>query len=266
MPKAKLEMFQKQFYSNILEQIIELKIITSEVERLKIEAPQDMVDAEFNKIRSQFPNEDSFKSQLSKLKTTKEELIKKISDGLTIRKFIESKVAEVKKLPESEVSKYYESHPEEFKTSEQVKASHILLKIDPKDNEEIKTQKKNRIKELLDKVKSGEDFAELAKNNSECPSKTNGGDLGYFGRGNMVPVFEKAAFDLKPEEVSDIIETQFGYHIIKVTDHKSASKQKFEDVKIELSERLLQKSQQEFFQDWLTEQKKKVVYMNPKKM
>lgn len=90
----------------------------------------------------------------------------------------------------------------------QVKASHILVK------------KRSEAEKILEELKKGASFAELAKNHSECPSKKRGGDLGWFGRGKMVPEFEKAAFSLKKGELSDIVKTQFGYHIIKVTDTK----------------------------------------------
>ncbi|KYK36045.1 MAG: peptidyl-prolyl cis-trans isomerase [Theionarchaea archaeon] len=90
----------------------------------------------------------------------------------------------------------------------QVKASHILVK------------KRSEAEKILEELKKGASFAELAKKHSECPSRKRGGDLGWFGRGKMVPEFEEAAFSLKKGELSDIVKTQFGYHIIKATDTK----------------------------------------------
>jgi peptidyl-prolyl cis-trans isomerase C len=90
----------------------------------------------------------------------------------------------------------------------QVRASHILVK------------KESEAKKILEDLKKGSNFAELAKNHSECPSRKRGGDLGWFGRGKMVPEFEKAAFSLKKGDISDPVKTQFGYHIIRVTDTK----------------------------------------------
>ncbi len=90
----------------------------------------------------------------------------------------------------------------------QVKASHILVK------------KRSEAEKILEELKKGANFAELAKKHSECPSRKRGGDLGWFGRGKMVPEFEKAAFSLKKGELSDLVKTQFGYHLIKVTDTK----------------------------------------------
>jgi parvulin-like peptidyl-prolyl isomerase len=90
----------------------------------------------------------------------------------------------------------------------QVRASHILVK------------KQSDAKKIMEDLKKGSSFSELAKTHSQCPSRKRGGDLGWFGRGKMVPEFEKAAFSLKKGEISDLVKTQFGYHIIRVTDTK----------------------------------------------
>ena len=107
---------------------------------------------------------------------------------------------------------------QQYSTPEQVRASHILLKTEGKDDAAVKKQ----AEELLAKVKAGADFAELAKKYSEDEaSKAKGGDLDFFRKGQMVPEFDKAAFAMKPGEISDLVKTQFGYHIIKVVDKKA---------------------------------------------
>ena len=116
---------------------------------------------------------------------------------------------------------------------EQVRASHILIStkpIDPNaDPNQAKAQAKDKAEELLKKVKDGADFAALAKENSDCPSNAQGGDLGLFPRGQMVKPFEDAAFALKVGEISDLVETQFGYHIIKVTEHQDPNQITFRE-------------------------------------
>jgi peptidyl-prolyl cis-trans isomerase C len=103
---------------------------------------------------------------------------------------------------------------------EQVHARHILVKVDPKADATQKAAARKKIEDIQKQLKNGEDFSELAKKASDCPSNAKGGDVGYFGRGQMVKPFEDAAFSLKPGEVSGIVETEFGLHLIKVMDKK----------------------------------------------
>ncbi|RKY25347.1 MAG: hypothetical protein DRP62_01485 [Planctomycetota bacterium] len=114
-----------------------------------------------------------------------------------------------------------------------------------------------KTRELLKQIKDGADFATLAKANSSCPSAQKGGDLGFFSRGRMVPAFEKAAFELKVGQVSDIVETQFGYHIIKLTDRKDAVVKTFEQAKDDIIKMLAQKKQGELVKEYIDSLKAK---------
>jgi peptidyl-prolyl cis-trans isomerase D len=137
-------------------------------------------------------------------------------------------------VPPGDVERYYQQNLETFSTPEQVRASHILLKTEGKDEAPVKV----KAEALLKQVKSGADFAELAKANSEDSSAAQGGDLDYFGRGRMVKEFEDVAFSLAPGAVSDLVKTQFGYHIIKVVDKKAASTRSLADVRAQISDQL----------------------------
>lgn len=141
------------------------------------------------------------------------------------------------------VEQYYKEHLSEFNQEAQVKASHILIKSDKDDTN--KASKKEKIEAILKKINSGEDFATLAKNESEDPgSKINGGDLGFFTAGMMVEEFSKAAFSLKVGEVSQIIESPFGFHIIKVTDQKAAQNLSLKDSEVTIATKLAKQEQQ----------------------
>ena len=121
-------------------------------------------------------------------------------------------------VPPTDVQRYYNDNIQQYQTPEQVRASHILLKTAGKDEADVRKQ----AEEILKQVKGGADFAELAKKVSEDEgSKANGGDLDYFGRGRMVPEFEQAAFAMQPGQISDLVKSQFGFHIIKVVDKKA---------------------------------------------
>ncbi len=138
-------------------------------------------------------------------------------------------------ISEKEVSDYYEQNKERFKNEESVKASHILVDTEDTANE------------ILENIKAGLEFEEAAKVNSKCPSKENGGDLGYFTKGRMVAEFEKAAFKMEKGELSSPVRTQFGYHIIKVIDKKPENIMKFEEVKDDLTQQIIAMKQNEIY-------------------
>jgi len=138
-------------------------------------------------------------------------------------------------VPPSEIERYYRANEAQFTTPEQVRASHILLKTDGKDEAAVKA----KAEELLKQAKSGADFAELAKKNSEDEgSAKQGGDLDYFGRGRMAKEFEEAAFSLSPGQISDVIKSPFGFHIIKLTDRKPEAKRSLDEARPQITEQL----------------------------
>jgi len=154
-------------------------------------------------------------------------------------------IANQTELTDEELEKYYEANKDMFQDQEQVEASHILIKVNnPKDEEESKAAH-DKVVEIAEKVKNGEDFSELAKQHSQCPSSAKGGNLGLFPRGTMVPEFENAAFDLRVGEVSEPVKTDFGYHIIKVNAKQAARKKPYEEVKDEVNKRLLQEKRKQ---------------------
>lgn len=134
-------------------------------------------------------------------------------------------------ITEKEIESYYEYNAKMYSQPKQVKAKHILLKVEQGDTEEVKNKVKKRAEKVLEKARKGEDFAALAKEYSEGPSKSQGGDLGYFKTGQMEPPFEEAAFALKKGEISDLVQTRFGYHIILVEDIKAAGMTPLEQVR-----------------------------------
>jgi peptidyl-prolyl cis-trans isomerase D len=133
------------------------------------------------------------------------------------------------------VQRKYEENSQQYSTPEQVRASHILLKTEGKDDAAVK----KRAEELLAKAKAGADFAKLAaQHTEEDAGKARGGDLDFFGRGQMVPEFDTVAFSLPPGQISDVVKTQFGYHIIKVTDKRAATTRKIDEVRPQIEEQI----------------------------
>jgi peptidyl-prolyl cis-trans isomerase D len=134
-------------------------------------------------------------------------------------------------VTDAQVAEFYEKNIERFKVKEQVKARHILIKVAPEASAEEIEKARSEILDILKQVKSGSDFAELAKKFSQGPSNSSGGDLGWFGHGSMVKAFEDAAFALKPGEVSEPVRTRFGFHLIKTEDYKPARTKELAEVK-----------------------------------
>ncbi len=172
------------------------------------------------KIREQAGEE--YAKQLAAQNTTEEELIKKLAEGLAIEAYLE-KIADIK---DEDIQKFYDDNKETIFTQRQ--ASHILVKVEPDASDEDKAAAKKKLEDIQAKLADGADFAELAKAHSDCPSKEQGGDLGKFNRGQMVKPFEDALAELKSGEISKLVETQFGYHLIKAGDTTVAE---FDDVK-----------------------------------
>ena len=134
-----------------------------------------------------------------------------------------------------DIQRYYEDNEQQYKQPEQVRASHILLKTEGKDDAAVKKQ----AEDLAKKAKAGADFAELAKKFSEDDSNNSkGGDLDFFGRGAMVPEFDQVAFAMKPGEVSDVVKTQFGYHVIKLTEKREASQRPLAEVQPQIEDQI----------------------------
>jgi peptidyl-prolyl cis-trans isomerase D len=135
----------------------------------------------------------------------------------------------------AQVQEYYQAHQKDLQVPEEVKVKHILIKVDPKADAKTDAAAKEKAEGLLKQIKAGGDFAALAKANSDDPgSKENGGELGMIQRGVTVPPFEQAAFSLQPGQVSDLVKTQFGYHIIKVEEKQTAHTKTLDEVKAQI--------------------------------
>ena len=224
----------------ILENLVNRELLSQESAKSGIKVSDAEVNDQIAALKQKFPSANQFNDTLGQLKLTEADLKNQLNRDLAIKKLIDKEVANKITISQDEAKSFYDSHPDLFNTPEQVRASHILIKVDSKASPEEKNKAHQKMEEIQKKIKNGEDFASLAKQYSGCPSSANGGDLDFFEKGQMVAPFEKAAFALKKGEVSDIVETEFGYHIIKVTDRKDAGVMPFEQMKDKIEQRLKQ--------------------------
>ena len=225
---------------DVLEGLIEREILYQESQKAGIKIDDQKVNDQMAGIRKRFPNEEEFKKALASMGLTEEEVRTQIQRGLAIRGLIDQKVANKIVVTDEETKAYYDGNPQLFKQPEQVKASHILIKVEPTADDATKAAARKKIEDIRKKLTDGGDFAELAKEYSEGPSAPKGGDLGYFRRGQMVKAFDDTAFSMKINEVSGLVETRFGYHLIKVYDKKPEQTLAYADVKDKIAQRLKQ--------------------------
>ncbi len=242
--------------SNILDGLIEREILYQQSQKDGIQITDQTVDDQLAAIKKRFPDENEYKTALSRMNLSEDEVKTQIKRGLAIRELINQQIVSKVVVTDEESKAYYDGNPQLFKQPEQIKASHILIKVDAKADEAKKAEALQKIKEVQQKLKDGGDFAALAKEYSEGPSGAKGGDLGYFRRGQMVKPFEDAALALKPNEVSDIVETNFGYHLIIVYDKKPERVLTYAEVKDKIIQRMKQEKIEKEATQYVDELKK----------
>ena len=217
--------------SNLLEFLIGQRLLFLESGKSGIAIDDRMLEKQYLEIKKSYPGEEEFHKMLQEHNLSEAAWKKDLLITITVKQYIDEKIIKQLTITEEDAKSFYDKSIEKFKQPEQVQASHILINVDATADEKKKEEALSTIKDIQKRLKQGGDFAELAKEKSQCPSASRGGDLGYFARGKMVPSFEEAAFSLTPGKISDIVETKFGYHLIKVVDKKPADTIAFDDVK-----------------------------------
>ncbi len=247
LPPEQMEAALPRLRERIVEELVMRSIMLAEVAKTGV----SLSDSEFaeikNELAQELPEGKTLEDYMSETGTTETEM----REQMAVRKMVIAKAESLPKPSDDEIQKYYDENKENFSQGETVAASHILIKTEPTDDDAAKAAKRERLEGLRKQIQEGADFAEVAKTNSDCPSASAGGDLGSFGRGQMVPEFEAAAFSQETGTVGDIVETQFGYHLIKVTEHQQAKELDFAEVKPRISDILYSQKQQEAVQEYV---------------
>jgi peptidyl-prolyl cis-trans isomerase C len=241
-------MLRQQAVTNLVNRAL----LTQAAEKEDITVTPDQVEARYEEIKGNFPSEEAFEAQLGRSNLTPDEFRVEVERGMKLEQLVDMKTADIEAPTEEDAKAFYDSNTTSFNTPEKVRASHILIKVEDSDTELSKEQKKAKIDDLRQQLLAGADMAELAKENSDCPSRDKGGDLGFFGRGQMVKPFEDAAFALEVGQISPVIETQFGYHVIKLTDKEAAGTTPFEDVKDNIIDYLAEMKKQDAMNAYMT--------------
>jgi len=256
---AFVEQLTKMLRARAMEELVERKLLDEKVKEAGIVVAGEEVISRIRAIASaQEPplSLEDLKKKIESYGQNFEEYKNELRRQLGYWKLMEAQWAGKINITEEDAKKYYDENPTRFQTPEQVRASHILIEpdlTDPNaDPNEVKAKAKAKIQDLLKQINEGADFAEMAKAHSDdLITAANSGDVDFFGRGQMELPFEKAAFELEVGQLSDIVETRYGYHIIKVTDHKDPGHISFEQAKENIINGLMQKKQTEFIKKYI---------------
>jgi peptidyl-prolyl cis-trans isomerase C len=224
---------------DVLDQVVAYKLLIQESRARKIATADAEVDERMKEIQAQFPSEDAFKQMLTSRRTTLDQVRSDVRQDITVQKLIASEIAGKVGVKPEQLTDFYAKNPDQFKQPERVRASHILITVPKGADAAARTAARTKAADILQDVKAGKDFAALARQHSQDPgSAQNGGDLGFFQQGQMVGPFNDMAFRLAPGLTSDLVETEFGFHIIRVAEKQAARTVPLEEVRPQLEQYL----------------------------
>jgi parvulin-like peptidyl-prolyl isomerase len=267
----------------LLDQMVDERLLKQEAKKDKIKVTKRDLEDGMKTVKKRFDNEEDFQKELRREDISQPAFEKRIEDQLMVMKLIEQEVKAKTPRPSDDAVKALfekinnriakgvavstataaDKDEEELNAmtrlfsrvgNEQVHARHILVAVDKNASLADKSAALKKIKDIKSQLTKGADFAELASKYSDDPgSKAKGGDLGYFTKGDMVPEFEKAAFSLNVGQVSEPVQTDFGWHIIKIEEKRAGKKVTFADAQNDLTEFLFQKAAEKRYEDWLAD-------------
>lgn len=258
MPPEYMEQQRMQMRQNMIEAFVAETILTKEADQQNIVVADSEVSTMIEDIKGKLAqNAPEGSDPLESIGMTENEIRTNVERELKIRKLLEPQMEKAGKASDEEIEAFYKEQAQYFQTPEAVEARHILVTTKSDDADEVKAEKKALIEKCRTELQDGADFAELAKKNSDCPSKESGGSLGSFGRGQMVKEFEDAAFSQKVDEIGPIVKTEYGYHIIQVLKHDEANSKPLEEVKSTIADYINRNKQQEVVMAYIDDLKSK---------
>ena len=244
MPPEQRAMIEPQIQQMVMNELIQKTLLSNAANKDGMKATDEEVEASLKEISASIPEGKTLEEFAASAGVDLKRIRKQITEDTKIRKLYEKITADVAAPAEADVKKYFAEHAEEFEQKASIDASHILISTQGITEPAQLAAKEKAAKELREELvaKKGENFAEMAGVHSDCPSKAQGGDLGEFEKGQMVPEFEAAALAQEIGAIGETVKTQFGYHIIKVNAKKEAKTLEYADVQKDLTERLFQEA------------------------
>jgi len=207
------------------------RLLAQEARRRNLEPDSARVDQALALMEEEAGGTEGFESALTGLGASHEQLRASVAESDLVQVFVATQIRPQASVTAEEVKAYYDHNPEKFARPDMVRARHILARVEPESTEEEKSDARARAEAAYQRVVSGEEFAAVASEVSEGREKANGGDMGFFARDSMMPELANVAFALDVGQMSKVIETRFGYHILKVEEKRAASTMTFDEAK-----------------------------------
>ena len=232
---------EEQLFQAATRQAIDTKLLAQEARRRAIELDEGTLEGIMDQVEQQAGGREALDGFLATVGISYDEFKGTVSESVLVQSLVEREIRPGVEITDQEVSEFYNGNPQMFQRPEQVRARHILIAVEPDADEATKAAAGERAEAARKRAAGGEDFAALATELSEGPSASNGGDLGFFSADRMVKPFADAAFALEPGGISQVVETQYGYHVIKVEERRQASTQSLDEVKEPLRNALVER-------------------------
>jgi peptidyl-prolyl cis-trans isomerase C len=236
------------FYRQVLDEIVGIVLLQQDAKASGVTATDQEVQQQLAQRKSVFPNEEAYKKALAKAGLTETKLREQTRDQIAVQKYLENRFAKAGNVSDQATREFYDKNKAQIQAPERVHVRHILIRADEKAPAADKKKARQKAEDILKRLQAGEDFAKLAQESSDDPgSKARGGDLGWVVKGQGVPPsFEQAAFALKkPNDLSPVVESQFGYHVIQLLDHQASGAIPYEQVKPRITQLLQQQQAQQ---------------------
>lgn len=253
---------QKDLANQLVDNFITRVVFSDEADRLGLKATPGEIEREYAKIRAELPSRKSIDDYFKENDISKNDIVLEIQ----IRKLVALERTNDPKPADEEIEQFYEEHQDRFTVGETVHVRHILLAINPGDDDSTREAKRKKIEDIRSRLMDGEDFARMAAQYSDCPSKENGGDLGVIKRGQTVQPFENAVFSQDVMAIGSVVSTQHGHHILQVLKRYPTKTLKLEEVRDRIADYLFQQQEMETFSVLNERLRKKAVivkYKNP---
>lgn len=247
VPEDQIRGLRKQ----LMDSLVSSEILFQASQKAGIAVSDESINEQLQSLRSRFPSEDDFSRYIAGQEITLQDMRERIRRNLATQELVGKEIEAKLSVSEAEIADYYRKNKDKMRREESVKVSEIFVRTDPKAAADARAKARQKIESLLKEVRGGKEFAALARQFSEAPDARQGGDMGYITRNGTLPAIASPAFRLKVGEVSDVVESPFGYHVLKVTEKKPAGDVKLEEAKPQVSRIVRQQKEREAFNAYL---------------